>query len=530
MPGFGSGPFGREPFGEWKWSRQVLYEYVPELYRASDPDGLFELFIEALRGQFDKQRHLIRDFANLRSALLVRTQFDDVERLRLGPVIVPQGELEQQGISARVDALFQFVAPTGRFRAADEGKELRVSGSTVVGNNRAVTIIKVLSLTTVLTDPQLRTDSGSLRWEVREKVSVPTDHITVEVRGGDVSRVNPGWYVYDGRANFEILQRRQFAQKGVFAFQNEREGSDGVLLSAPYFQAETGDFSEKDVGKWITLANSSYAANNTRFEIVGINRATSPPTLTLRGPETTPDTGLFWALLPHPELALNGTGIPLGVVQQEGVDGVLVSASMTFTSATALFSSADVDKWILFVGLSGYDRPIEAQIVSVTDANTVVLSLAAPASFTDVVWELRSTPLAGEVEKSGIDLEITEIDFADNRIATVLVPSGTFRPADVGFELRLTNSSITNNNDTYVIIDVVDLDVIKIQRGYPSPSGSAITVDDGPLTWELIEPQFTPLTTDSGVLTRVQAHAQSHIQQWAPDFGIEIDTQESEAR
>ena len=28
MPGFGSGPFGGEPFGEFKWSRRMLFEWT----------------------------------------------------------------------------------------------------------------------------------------------------------------------------------------------------------------------------------------------------------------------------------------------------------------------------------------------------------------------------------------------------------------------------------------------------------------------------------------------------------------------
>jgi len=36
MPGFGDMPFGHEPFGEWKWSRRVLFELIPEIYRSED--------------------------------------------------------------------------------------------------------------------------------------------------------------------------------------------------------------------------------------------------------------------------------------------------------------------------------------------------------------------------------------------------------------------------------------------------------------------------------------------------------------
>ena len=87
MSGFGSGPFGREPFGEWKWSKRVLFEYIPEVYRESDAaqDGLLETFSESLRPSFDELRHQIRDMDTLRDPLTVRTQYSETKTIRLGP-------------------------------------------------------------------------------------------------------------------------------------------------------------------------------------------------------------------------------------------------------------------------------------------------------------------------------------------------------------------------------------------------------------------------------------------------------------
>jgi hypothetical protein len=533
MAGFGKGPFGKEPFGEWKWSRQVLYDLVPELYRDNDPDGLFEAFTQALRPSFDKQRKLIRDFADLRVAFLIRTQFDERERLRLGPAIVPQGDIEQQGNDAAVDALFQFTTTTARFREADEGKELIVRGSTITGNNRKVTVIKVVSLSTVLTDPQLKVDAGPLKWELREKVSAPSDYITVEVRGGDVSRVTPGWILNDGRADFEVLARRQFDALGSRQFQTEREGSDGAISGDRFFSADSGNFTERDVGKYLSISGSLTVENNRRFQIVGYDTS-SGTLLELRGNELTPDTDLHWAILPHPQLDLEGRATPLGVVEQEGEDGELFAGSDEFFSGTATFTDEDVGKILTVFRPSLAANPAEFEIIAIVDANTVQMETTNPVALTDVVWELRSATASSQTERSGNDLEIIDIDTVDDRRATVVSPTASFVPADEGHEIILTESDTSSNNDTYTIESVLSEDKAVITRGN-EPSlplfGDPIELDVGPLSWSIQEPAIEALAAPlQGQRTRVDLRAESLIKFFAPDFGIEIDNQESEDR
>ena len=36
MPGWGQGPWGHFPFGEWEWSRRVLYDEASEFDRLND--------------------------------------------------------------------------------------------------------------------------------------------------------------------------------------------------------------------------------------------------------------------------------------------------------------------------------------------------------------------------------------------------------------------------------------------------------------------------------------------------------------
>jgi hypothetical protein len=514
VPGFGKGPFGNDPFGEWAWSRQVLYELIPELYRSSDPDGLFQLFIESIRGQFDGQRRLIREFAELRNPDTVRTAFNTVTRLKLGPAIIPQGVLEQQGIDGRVDGLFQFTSATSRFRDTDIGKEILTRGSKILGNNRSVTIIQVLSLTTVRTSPNLATDAGPLRWELREKVVQPTDHITVEVRGGDVAGITPGQILSDGRADFEVLQRQMFAQKGRLAFQVEREAADGDIDSTLRFASAEGGFGPVDVGKWLSLSGSDFAQNNSRFEIVDIDMSVTPPRLTLAGFMAV-DTNFFWAVLPRPVLTLANRALPDGLVEQEGVNGVLVGGgSPNFTSTTGEFAADDIGKFLQLRNSTAaplQDRQV--RVVSVPDANTLVTDSAFATAETAMFWELRSGTTTGSTERKGVDAEIIATDDPIVGQHTLQVPTGAFLPTDVGFTLGLSNSAILTNNGSFEIVDVPDEETVVI-------AAAVLTVDEGPLTWEVV----------SGDLAKVEVRAESLIKLFAPDFGIEIDNQESEFR
>ena len=112
MPGFGHGPFGQNSFGEWEWSEQVLYDQLPELQKNTDQtQGNLALytFVQGLRPSFDKLRHLIRDYDNLRDPLKVRTAYDDATTLRLGQVVVLPGTLDQLGTVGKIDGFQDFV-------------------------------------------------------------------------------------------------------------------------------------------------------------------------------------------------------------------------------------------------------------------------------------------------------------------------------------------------------------------------------------------------------------------------------------
>lgn len=78
MPGFGSWPFGTGPFGEYSWSKHVLWKDLPEVDKRLDreqADGRLELFVDSIRPSFDEIGSYIQGFGELRDPDLVRTQY-----------------------------------------------------------------------------------------------------------------------------------------------------------------------------------------------------------------------------------------------------------------------------------------------------------------------------------------------------------------------------------------------------------------------------------------------------------------------
>jgi len=514
MPGFGHDPFGHDPFGEAPWSRITLWKLIPELHRSEDSTGLLLAFIEGLFPSFDTLRREIRDFEDLRDPLKVRTQYDTVRRLKFGERIQRQGETEQRGIDGYVDALGQFNAISGRFRETEVGKELFIRDSIIPANNRKVTITVDLDLNTVKTDPSLAPDAGPLRWEMREAIKDTTSYVTVEVRGGDVDDIRPGWLVSDGFADFTVRARRQFAEIGGLAYQTVKEGTDGDIDATLRFAAANGDFTPQNIGQFVSISGSDTEENNRKFEIVDVDMSTTPPRLLLKGFLTRDDGPLAWALLARPQLDLDGRAVPEGVVEQEGTQLVIAGGGAGDVSASAAyFESDDEGKYIDLRGCTADPTQNgQYEILTVTDPNNATLDASFSTAETNVYWELRAATTTGLIERYGVDLEITDVDYPVAGKSRVLAPSANFDPSEVGLSLRIFNSSITGNNTTVTIDDVEDEEYAIID--------TALTLDDGPLSWEV----------QSSDLTKINGRAESIIKFMAPDFGIEIDTQESEAR
>ena len=277
MPGFGSGPFGHEAFGEWKWSREVLYETLPQIYRLEDElrDYVLEKYFEGYRASYDNIRRKIANFRDLRDPLRVRTQYDEVQILRLGKVIPSRGLIEQTGLDGLIDAFRNFSSPSSRFTSTDVGKEITVLQSDILGNNKTVTITSIVSRTSVSTDPKLAVDPGPFRWELRSYLG-EQDYVTVEVQDGDVSTVTPGWELTDGSGQFLVRARRQLNRpEDEKLLLTDREGADGTVNADGYFVSPSAIFTQRDVGKKITTSGAEEDDNNTKQEIQHVESPTT---------------------------------------------------------------------------------------------------------------------------------------------------------------------------------------------------------------------------------------------------------------
>lgn len=410
MPGlgFGSGPFGTEPFGEAAWSRRVLFESLPQEYRLRDATegGSLEAFLEALRGPLEDLRRRIRDFGDLRDPLLARTQFDEAVRVRLGARVVPVLAAEQRGVDGVVDVTRAFLSATARFRPEDRGKELTLRESAIPGNNRTARVAAVLSATSVLTEPPFAIDAGPLRWELRPTLEMTSDRITLELRSADVGDIRPGFVLSDGFAEFQILSRRRFGKRFFERrLLTEREGADGSIDGFGRLVAPSALFTQRDVGRTVSITRALEADNNDLFEIVSV----ISPSVAVLHVALIEEVGSFhWALFPFPEIEILGPGLPRGVVEQEGVDLEGVAPS-TFKSASARFTATDVGKRLTVRG-SGTIPSNDGiyEVASVVSASEVtVTSTAVQTEAAILTWELRSGTLLGDLTQ--VDVRATSL-------------------------------------------------------------------------------------------------------------------------
>lgn len=87
MPGFGSGPFGSGPFGSFDWSKEVLFNDLPDIDRQLDKEtaqgNRLEKYSDSVKGVFDELLSFARNFGSLRDPDTVRTQFQEVINLTL---------------------------------------------------------------------------------------------------------------------------------------------------------------------------------------------------------------------------------------------------------------------------------------------------------------------------------------------------------------------------------------------------------------------------------------------------------------
>lgn len=227
MPGFGHNKFGAFPFGHFDWSRTVLYRMLPELHQRQDADQGYPLatLVEGERPSLESLRQKIQRFGELRDPVLARSQYNEIELLTLGKKVVTKGAVLQRGTNGTITAFGEFISPSVRFNQTHAGKILEISRSSDPSHNQEVLIAQVDPAipTRAVIAPPLGLDAGLLTWELRDAVVEPTDRTFIEVTFGEPSVLAPGWILFDGSSEFEVLARTQLTSR------TEREGSDGTF-------------------------------------------------------------------------------------------------------------------------------------------------------------------------------------------------------------------------------------------------------------------------------------------------------------
>lgn len=398
MGGFGSGSFGSDPFGAWAWSRFVLWEQIPEVYRLQDPNygNHFQKLIYGYRRQYERIRSKIVNLENIRDPFAVRTQYDETWVLRLGTKVETKGTILQRGQDGTVDASRRFVAESARFRIDDVGSELSFLDSATPANNKSVLISQVVDSHTVVTDPSFDTDAVKARWEMREYLEDTSGVVTVQVREGYANAIYPGWILFDGFADFEVLGRRLFPittdSRNLFT---EVEGSDGYIDTSNRLVV-TSEFRATDVGKKVAIRGLADPSMDGFYEVTLVE-GSGPWELTLDEALPIDQGPLFWARYPFAELDLGFIGDPpKGIVEQEGVDlQVDVLPDNEIITVSGRFTPGVVGQEIRILGSTlGNDGAYTVtEYVSTTQLK---VTPALTADETDLTWRLRSKSNYGD--------------------------------------------------------------------------------------------------------------------------------------
>ena len=360
---------------------------------------------------------------------------------------------------------------------------------------------------TVSTQPLLTPDPGPLSWQLRDAVSNPNNLLTVQVQSGDPSAIAPSWLLTDGYSTYPVTARTQLSST------TEREGADGTIDVNGRFNSAGGQFSVADTGKKITLANSAISTNNGKYEISKVFSATQVSLL--EGPLTQDSGPLTWAILPFPTLTLSGVTLVLkGVIEQSGFDLSVQSSTATtatlYTNSGAFYATyplstnTDIGKLLTIKGstlapIPGNDST--SVILSVVNTSTIVVSQPITTLVGTINWTNGSTAI------TGVGTTFTKQLAVNQWITNPSDPTANYvQVASIGSDTSLTLSSIYTGSTT-------------------AAGGTAsLLLPESKLTWELRAP------TAVGDNTQVSVAATSLISLFAPDFGIAIDTQESEER
>lgn len=372
---------------------------------------------------------------------------------------------------------------------------------------------------------------------------------------------------YDGQATLRL--GKQIELLGEV----EQFGIDGVITPSRAFTAPTARFRPADRGKRLTVKGSAVAGNNTTFLIGAVVDAQTvildplaavdpgPVRWQVRAPLAgesdtvvvevqSGDVGVLnlgWVLYDgSAEYPVRGrqrfqrpTTERRFLTELEGSDG-FIDTQGNFISAAAVFDRRHVGQILSLDGSAtlnnkGYVRIYRIvgtsapQTVYVADVSTGLPILLTPEA-EPFHWALYPRSLVtvrsigaptGVVEQEGYDLNVLTSVGAN---ITFEVPSATLDPVrDLGKYLRVVTLTGNNQNNRLLRISAITSptqgSATIVSPAYPGTGSLAL---ESNMFWEL------RAGTGQGDQVEVTAHPVSILQYLATDFGIQIDSQESE--
>ena len=332
----------------------------------------------------------------------------------------------------------------------------------------------------------------------------------------------------------------------------EQTGMNGAVDSIKQFSSTRGRFTNKDVGKELTIKGSSNEENNKTVSVVRVldgqtvltdpqlQADAGPLRWELRSPVVRPDgvitvqiqSGYVDEITPgwllsdgfseykilarrHFPRKRNARQI---YVEKEGSDGQALSGG-TFRSTAGQFLPSDIGKKLVITGGNEADNEGTYEIVSIsgtTPPQELTLDSALVEDAGPYFWAVLPFPeldietrvsFRGVALQGGVDLQVTPPNAVSSMVAS-------FTQEDVGTYLSIRGSA--NGYDGLYQITAVS------------------TPNDATLDAALVGAVETGLAWDTRQITgigdgvQVTAHAPSMLEYLAKDFGITIDERESE--
>ena len=531
--GFGVNDFGNINFGNTGWSKTVLFDLLPELYKNADTanDNYLEKYSESIGASFDELKTKIENFTDLRDPELVQTQYQNLKRLKLGRIIEPKGAILQRGIDGTVNSLGEFRSSSVKFTNADLGRDLYISRSSIASNNRKVKIISIITNKIVKTEPSLATTASVFRWELRERVFTnPTQQI-IEIRGGDVSNVATDWTINDGQVKSKIIKKNIFNYStGIKENLTEKEGFTGSVDSAGRFRSNTYNFTGKDIGKFFTIANSEITSNNGKYEVLDVD-VISPTDvravvsrINLAGSDIngnvsySVNNGFNNIKIKHLRSGTN-TVLTVEIIDDTNIVvnlatdylGAIIS---TASEVTAIVNNDVAASEIITATASGTGLSLVNEYDFADPINGILLQDAGPLTWALLPYAQmtvkKNNTLLGVITQEGIDLTIN-----GNVISS---PTSIFQNSSaVNKIITISGSAIASNNGSFEIITVTSNNIAIINK--------TLTTEAPLLCWEIRNK--TELGNDQ---IQVEINAPSFIFNLGQEFDLNVDEVETELR